>query len=321
MRRVATGVAGLVFLLVFLGAVSARAQVEIVLEEVLASWKGDATVQFVELQMLAEGQQFLEGNALLAFDDMTGREETRKILLFDKSVNIGDAGARVLIGTPALAVAAGMQPDFVIQPGAIDPRGGRVCYQAADGAITRTDCVSWGDYTGERLGFGPPVVEIPSNRSLRRIRLTGRNLDDWTTELQPTPTNNSGVGRVLVTTCGNGAREFYEECDPPNFAGETCASLGFVGGDLRCRECYFDVSRCTACGNGTLNGDEECDGNDFGSLSCSRLGFAGGELTCSETCERSTEDCDSTFDVPGGGSLGQGLPEFPMLAKPMGLCL
>jgi hypothetical protein len=298
MRRVATVVVGLSLL----GAVSARAQVEIVLEEVLASWKGDATVQFVELRMLAEGQQFLEGKALLAFDDATGREETRTILLFDKSVNIGDVGSRVLIATPGLAVAAGMQPDFVIQPGAIDPQGGRVCYQAVEGAITRTDCVSWGDYAGDRLGFGPPVVEIPSNRSLRRIRLTGRNLDDWTTELQPTPTNNSGVERVLVTTCGNGAREFYEECDPPNFAGETCASLGFVGGDLRCRECYFDLSQCTACGNGSLNGDEECDGNDFGSLSCSRLGFAGGELACSETCERSTEGCDPTFDVPGGGS-------------------
>ena len=282
-------------------ALQARAQVDIVLEEVLASWQGNDNVQFVELRMLADEQQFLEDSALLAFDDVTGREENRVVLLFTKSVNIGEAGARVLIATDQLAAVAALQPDFVIPAGAIDPRGGRVCYQGTDGEVTATDCVSWGDYAGERLGFGPPVPTAPTNRSLRRIRLTGRNLDDWTTDLQPTPTNNAGVARGLVTTCGNGAREFWEECDPPNFAGETCESLGFVAGDLRCEQCHFDLSRCTACGNDAVNDGEECDGTDFAGLSCARLGFSGGELTCSEDCERSTESCASPFDVPGGG--------------------
>jgi hypothetical protein len=298
MRRVVVMVLGLIML----GAASARAQVQIVLEEVLASWQGDDSIQFVELRMLAAEQQFLEDKAALVFDDVTGREENRKVLLFTKSVNIGDANARVLIATDRLATAASIQPDFLVQAGVIDPRGGRICYEATDGQRGIRDCVSWGDYAGERLGFGPPVEDEPIDRSLRRARLTGRNLDDWAPDLQPTPTNNSGVSRTFVTTCGNGAREFYEECDPPNFAGETCESLGFVSGELRCRQCHFDASECVACGNGALNTGEECDGTDFGGLSCTRLGFAGGELTCSETCERSTESCDPSFDVPGGGN-------------------
>jgi hypothetical protein len=298
MHRVVAVVLGLILV----GAVPARAQVEIVLEEVLASWQGDDSIQFVELRMLAAPQQGLKDRAALVFDDVTGREDERTVLLFTTSVNIGDANARVLIATDRLATAASIQPDFVVQPGLIDRRGGRICYEATDGQRATRDCVSWGDYAGERLGFGPPVENGPVNRSLQRARLTGRNHDDWGTALQPSPTNNAGVGRVLVTTCGNAAREFYEECDPPNFAGETCASLGFVGGELRCQQCHFDLSQCTACGNGALNADEECDGTDFGGLSCARLGFSGGELACSETCERSTSDCEPTFDVPGGGS-------------------
>jgi hypothetical protein len=45
--------------------------------------------------------------------------------------------------------------------------------------------------------------------------------------------------------CGNGVVEAGEACDGPSLGGETCKSLGFVGGPLRCDEaCEFDTSSC-----------------------------------------------------------------------------
>ncbi len=48
--------------------------------------------------------------------------------------------------------------------------------------------------------------------------------------------------------CGNGLvdSETYEHCDGDNLGGESCASLGYGGGQLLCtNDCTFDVSMCT----------------------------------------------------------------------------
>jgi hypothetical protein len=47
-------------------------------------------------------------------------------------------------------------------------------------------------------------------------------------------------------TCGNGTVENTERCDGSAVGGETCASLGYVGGTLACRaSCAYDTSGCT----------------------------------------------------------------------------
>lgn len=51
---------------------------------------------------------------------------------------------------------------------------------------------------------------------------------------------------VAQAICGNGSVEPTEECDETAFADETCSSLGYNGGTLKCTDfCQYDTSECT----------------------------------------------------------------------------
>jgi hypothetical protein len=62
--------------------------------------------------------------------------------------------------------------------------------------------------------------------------------------------------------CGNDAIDPGEQCDQGNLNGRTCASLGFVGGTLKCGAgCQFDTSGCTSTrfvdnGDGTVTDNQ-----------------------------------------------------------------
>jgi hypothetical protein len=282
---------------------------------VLGSWQGDDTVQFIELRMLAAGQQFLSdgggsrGASDLVFDDAAGSAGTRRSFVFTHDVMPNAVpGARILIATQALAALSGVVPDFVLPPGMLPPHDGRVCYRVnppqAANATGVIDCVAYGKFAGDVGPFGLATPLTPDNRSLQRMGASGRTIDDWTTTLNPTPTNNAGVAATLQTLCGDGVVSQGEACDSRALGGQTCASLGFATGDLVCRECHVDTSGCSFCGNGAINGKEECDGTDLGGRSCESLGFTGGSLGCTERCRLSTRNCDPTFFVPGGGPPG-----------------
>jgi len=287
----------------------------IAIDEVLGSWQGDDQVQFVELRMLAAGQQLLSdgggtrGPAVLVFDDASGSPDTRRVFTFTHDLAIGVAGSRILLATPKLTDLAGFAPDFVLPPGMLAPRDGRVCYfvnppQESGQATGVIDCVAYGRFRGENGPFGPPTPLTPDDRALQRVTRTGRNVDDWTGVLAPDPTNDAGNDRTLATLCGDGAVSQGEQCDGAALAGATCASLGFASGTLACAQCHFDSSRCSFCGNDAINGREECDGTDLGGRTCAALGFTGGELACTPACRLSTRSCDPTFLVPGGGPPG-----------------
>jgi len=302
--------------LVLLAASPARAVNHLIaIDEVLGSWQGDDSVQFVQLRMLAAGQQLLSdgggtrGPAVLVFDDASGSPDTRRVFTFTHDLAIGLAGSRILLATPGLTSLAGFAPDFVLPPGMLAPRDGRVCYfvnppQAAGQPTGVIDCVAYGKFTGENGPFGPPTPITPDDRALRRSALTGRNVDDWTGVLRPDPTSDAGNDQTLTTLCGDGAVSQGEQCDGDALAGATCASLGFASGMLQCAQCHFDASRCSFCGNGVINGREECDGADLGGRTCATLGFTGGTLGCTSACRLSTRSCDPTFFVPGGGPPG-----------------
>ena len=287
----------------------------IAIDEVLGSWQGDDSVQFVQLRMLAAGQQLLSdgggtrGPAELVFDDASGSPDTRRVFTFTHDLAIGLAGSRILLATPALTSLSGFAPDFVLPAGMLAPRDGRVCYfvnppQAASQPTGVIDCVAYGKFRGEKVPFGPPTPITPDDRALRRIALTGRNVDDWRGVLEPDPTNDAGNDKTLSTLCGDGAVSQGEQCDGDALAGATCASLGFASGTLTCTQCHFDTSRCSLCGDGVINAREECDGADLGGRTCAALGFTGGTLTCTPACRLSTRGCDPTFFVPGGGPPG-----------------
>jgi hypothetical protein len=281
---------------------------------VLGSWQGDDEVQFVSLRMLAPGQQFLSngggrGGSDLLFDDAGGEAATRVVFTFTHDLTNGLQGARILIATAKLAALTGIEPDFVLPPGMLSPRAGRVCYRVnppqAEGQTTGViDCVAYGKFTGDNGPYGPPTPITPDDRSIQRVALNYRNVDDWTGVLRPTPTNNAGASAMLDTLCGDGLVSQGEECDGTALAGKTCASLGFASGDLACTQCHVDASDCSFCGNGAINGREECDGIDFGGRTCGALGFTGGDLSCTPTCRLSTRNCDPVFFVPGGGPPG-----------------
>ena len=298
MRRLAAAL----LVLALVGTAAASNQ-SIALGEVLGSWQGDDTVQFVELRMLADGQQNLSAGAQLVFDDQTASDAGRRFFTFQPPDPArGVMGAAVLIATTGLARLTNVAPDFVLPTGLLAPRAGRICYQAFDpqaGPVV-VDCVAYGAFTAANGSFGAPTPFTPDDRSLARVAATGNNGMDWTGTLAPTPENNAGATATMTSLCGDGQISQGEECDGTLLGGKTCADLGFAKGTLACQQCHFDTSACTSCGDGKIDPGEQCDGNDVGDLTCAGLGFTGGTLGCTKTCRLTTASCDPTFFVPGG---------------------
>ena len=100
--------------------------------------------------------------------------------------------------------------------------------------------------------------------------------------------------------CGDGVLEGVEECEGANLDGQSCTSLGYAGGELRCLpDCTFDKDVCTegACGNGVVDEGEDCDGAELGFASCELEGFVGGgTLGCNPDCTFDTRDCSRCGD-------------------------
>lgn len=69
--------------------------------------------------------------------------------------------------------------------------------------------------------------------------------------------DESGCSSAPV--CGNGAVEGSETCDGSNLSGQSCQSIGYLGGVLSCRapgttdECTLDESACTGTPNCTID--------------------------------------------------------------------
>ena len=88
--------------------------------------------------------------------------------------------------------------------------------------------------------------------------------------------------------CGDGVVAGGEDCDGANLNGQSCTSLGYDSGSLRCASCAFDTSRCVStgpvCGNGVIETGEACDGTNVNGLSCLSFGLSGGTLGCAFDC-------------------------------------
>jgi len=74
----------------------------IAVDEVLGSWQGDDTIQFVELRLLAAGQRSLSssggrGTTDLVFFDATGSPAAARVVTFTRDLDQSQAGARVVL--------------------------------------------------------------------------------------------------------------------------------------------------------------------------------------------------------------------------------
>jgi hypothetical protein len=112
-------------------------------------------------------------------------------------------------------------------------------------------------------------------------------------------TPRSGPPWRCPALCLDGTRQSAEQCDGPDLNGETCTTLGFNSGSLRCTSsCVFDVSACSICGNGIRDGAEVCDGADLGGQTCQSQGRLPGTLTCWSTCNGFSYDGCVGFLMP-----------------------
>lgn len=130
--------------------------------------------------------------------------------------------------------------------------------------------------------------------------------------------SDGGADGDVPPTCGNGVWDDAdgEDCDGSDLGGQTCQSLGYTGGTLRCTAgCGLDESGCEIpedCGDGVTDPGEECDGADLGGATCASVtSHTGGLLTCRPSCQLDTSEChtcgDGSIDGPeycDGANLG-----------------
>jgi len=135
----------------------------------------------------------------------------------------------------------------------------------------------------------------------------GLGFDAGTLACAPGCAGFDTTGCTRDAVCGDGTAAGDEVCDRDDLSDETCRSLGFAGGTLRCAmDCTaFDTDACTrpaTCGNDVREGDEVCDGTSLGGETCEGRGFEGGDLACRGDCAGFDEsDCIAACVPACGG--------------------
>jgi len=181
-----------------------------VIDEVMTSYDGNPSVQFVEIKTLAAGQNLVANSVLGVFD--ANGNFVQDVLVVPGNVPNGGAGVRWIMGTSEFQSASGLVPDFVI--GADLPNaGGMVCWGApgiappANTSWDRTnfanwvDCLAYGTYVGPgNVRIGRPTTLDAEGHSLMRVSDTDDNATDFTCVDAANPTNNAGAAASLDRT-------------------------------------------------------------------------------------------------------------------------
>ena len=117
----------------------------------------------------------------------------------------------------------------------------------------------------------------------------------------------------LQESCGDNVAYGGEVCDGSDLRRESCESLGFEGGTLRCSAACdgYDTSSCTGsgpmCGDGVIDVGEVCDGAELAGEDCVSQGYDGGSLACRTACDGfDTSGCTGSGPVCGDGVVDVG---------------
>ena len=124
--------------------------------------------------------------------------------------------------------------------------------------------------------------------------------DDGGDTTTTAPADSSTTAPPLPGTCGNNVVEGDEVCDLTQLNGETCESLGHMGGNLACLlDCSdYNLLGCFICGNEILNDAEDCEGGVVPEdVTCETMGFPeGGIMQCGDDCLWDTSECQICGD-------------------------
>jgi len=216
-----------------------------VIDEVMTSYGGDPTVQFIEVRMLAAAQGFVQHSVLAAFD--SNGNYIQDILVMPNNLNNSGPGVRWLVGTSALQTASGITPDFIMPAGILPTGGGMVCYGGGGGLApqnppnwdrtafaTYVDCLAYGTYSGpSNVKIGTPTQLNGNGHSLQRTGSTQNNSADFTCADPATPQNNAGdTGSLAATSPCSGPGPTPTVTPPPSGAcvgdcdGDHMVSIG-----------------------------------------------------------------------------------------------
>lgn len=206
-----------------------------VIDEVMTSYDGDATVQFVEINMLVSSQNFVANTVLAAFDD--SGSYLGDVLLVPGNVPNSGSNVRWIMGTSQFQTVSGLAPDFTM-PADLPTSGGMVCW---GGPVDHTnpaqyvDCVAYGTYSGpSNVHVGTPTSLDADGHSLQRTQDTANNAADFDCGDPADPTNNAGSSVSLVATisCTPGVGGVAELPDVAGTPLEAGGSSGLSGGVL-----------------------------------------------------------------------------------------
>lgn len=97
-------------------------------------------------------------------------------------------------------------------------------------------------------------------------------------------------------TCGNNKVETGEACDGTDLNNKTCASFGYTGGNLKCKNnCTPDFSFCTGGAGKKKHGelcqsDTDCDPG----LTCIRVKSTSSQGYCASSCVQGVNSCPAS---------------------------
>jgi hypothetical protein len=226
-----------------------------VIDEVVTSYNGDTTAQFIEVRMLGALQNFVANSVFAAFD--SSGAYVGDILVVPSNVANAGAGVRWLVATSSFQTASGLTADFTMPAGVLPTGGGMVCFgggggvsPAPPGSWSRTtfsnyvDCVAYGTYAGPSNPLiGTATTVNGDGHSLRRQFQTNNNANDFVCDDVVGPTNNAGNVAVLPSTtpcspagcppvpdiaCGSVAKGIFQSKETP--AGKEKLLAKFIGG-------------------------------------------------------------------------------------------
>ncbi len=189
------------------------------IHEMFAGTAAAPTASYVVLRAFTGGQTATAQHQLRVYNASGALTSTTT---FGANVTNGGSQSTVLIANSAAATFFNVPADFTLAA-ALPAAGGKVCLDA------RTDCVSWGSYSGSSEGSGNPFAPstglgagwamtrlLGANGQLDAVDDTDVSSADFQLEI-PGAINNAGqTGIPPAASCGDGVLGGLEQCDDHN---------------------------------------------------------------------------------------------------------